>query len=87
MKKLEVTDLKDHLPSDPVATKAAEVKKEAEQAEQEGRRMVQKSYALPRSDIEYINALSLTLGQERGKNVSASEALRIIISGYREGKQ
>lgn len=87
MKKLEVVDLKDHVPTDAVAKKAQQMKKEAEQAEQEGRKMVQKSYALPRADIRYINALSLKLGSERGKNVSASEALRLIISEYREANE
>ncbi len=76
-----VTDLAKHLPQDPVSKTAAAVKK----AEKQSGEMPRKTYVLGVEDVDYINAYSLKLGQKRGQNVSASEALREIIAEHKKG--
>ena len=44
---------------------------------------VRRSYALSSEADEKINALALKMSQERGKMVSASEALRTIVEAYK----
>ena len=44
---------------------------------------VRRSYALTAEADEKINALALKMSQERGKMVSASEALRTIVDAYK----
>ena len=50
------------------------------QAQQE--EMIKKTFTLDRKTIDIINETALKLGQERGKVISASEAVRIIISQF-----
>lgn len=43
-----------------------------------------KTYSLPKRHQEYISAIAMQLGQARGKVVSASEALRMIVDQHSE---
>ena len=41
------------------------------------------SYSVYPDDEKYINSIALKLGQKRGKSMSASEALRLIVDEHR----
>lgn len=60
--------------------------KKAKQAQSKDEKMKGKTFTLPQSHIDYINTKSVQLSQDRGKNVPASEALRLIIEEYWEIK-
>jgi hypothetical protein len=47
---------------------------------------VRKSFSLYSNEVEYVDALAVSLGQSRGKTMSASEALRVIINAHKDGK-
>lgn len=44
---------------------------------------VKRSFSLGPDDATYIDKMALKLGQKRGKSMTASEALRSIISDHR----
>jgi hypothetical protein len=54
---------------------------ETVQAKQE--EMIKKTFTLDQRTVDVINDLALQLGQERGKVVSASEAVRVMASQFK----
>lgn len=47
------------------------------------KKAVRKSYSMAADDVSYIEKMALKLGQKRGKSMTESEALRVIISEHR----
>jgi len=47
---------------------------------------VKKSFSLTETDLTYVEKLALKLGQKRGKSMSDSEALRVIIQHHKQGE-
>lgn len=76
MKRPNVLDLNEVQTPDKFVEEVAEVKKQSAQLDR-------KTYTLAKSDTAYINTQAVKLSQQRGKAVSASEALRSIIHEHK----
>ena len=72
MKIPKLEDLQKAKASDPFQKKVAEVKGRASA-------VVRKTFSLRQGDLDHINAVAVSMAQQRGKVVNASEALRAII--------
>lgn len=59
--------------------------REAIAAQKRADKKVRRTFTISQADADYIEALSLHLGQAKGKNVSVSETVRIIIGKDRKG--
>jgi hypothetical protein len=78
MKKPNVLDLNDIQTNDKFVEEVKEVKKQSAELDR-------KTYTLAKSDTAYISTQAVKLSQQRGKVVSASEALRLIIHEHKTG--
>jgi len=76
MKKPVLEDLS-NIKANDTFSKTIDIVK-AEQSE-----MLKKTFTLDKKTIDIINKTALKLGQEQGKVISASEAVRNIISQYK----
>ena len=72
MKKPKLKDLQKAMASDPFQKKVAEIKSHASS-------VVRKTFSLGQGDLDHINAVAVSMSQQQGKVVNASEALRAII--------
>ena len=72
MKKPKLEDLQKAMDSDPFQKKVAEIKGHASS-------VVRKTFSLGQGDLDHINAVAVSMSQQQGKVVNASEALRAII--------
>jgi hypothetical protein len=79
MKAPELKDLSSAAPQDAFSKKVESVQASLKEQTEE---MQRKTFSLPQQHIDYINRLSLEIGRERGKSVSASEVLRRIIDEH-----
>ncbi len=59
----------------------------AEAITQQAKKTSPKTYSLPKRHTDYIASLAMKLGQTKGKVVSASEALRMIVEYHAESIQ
>ena len=80
MKKPETKDL-DAVETNDAFTRTVEAVKD------ESGKTSPKTYSLPKRHQEYISSIAMQLGQARGKVVSASEALRMIVEQHSESAQ
>ena len=78
MKPPKLEDLQKAKTSDPFQKKVAEVKGHASD-------VVRKTFSLGQGDLDHINAVAVSMSQQRGKIVNASEVLRAIIRRDRDG--
>ncbi len=82
MKQPAVKDLEKVKTDDPFDEKVEEVKK---QVKAEGVKAKPTSHSLLDRNTDYINKIAFETSQKRGKMISASEALRIIIDEHQTG--
>lgn len=80
MKQPNLTALESVKPQDPFFEKVQEIK-------EQGINTKPKTYSLPVKHINYIDQKASKISQERGKAVSASEALRLIIDEHEKGSR
>ena len=78
MKTPKLEDLQNTQSSDPFQKKVAEVQGHASA-------VVRKTFSLVQGDLDHINAVAVSMAQQRGKVVNASEALRAILHRDRDG--
>ena len=78
--KINTQALAEALPQDAVTKSALK----ARDAQSE---TIRKTFTLYPNEASYIDAVAVQLGQERGKTMSASEALRVIINGHKSTKK
>ena len=78
MKTPKLEDLQHAKGRDPFQKKVAEVQGHVSA-------VVRKTFSLVQSDLDHINAVAVSMAQQRGKVVNASEALRTIIHRDRDG--
>jgi len=76
MKQPSLKDLSNVVTEDQFIEKVEEVKTKSAE-------MARKTHTLENSNIDHINAVAFKLSQQRGKPVSASEALRLIIHEHK----
>ena len=72
MKSPNLVDLRKTNSSDPFQKKVAEIQGHATA-------VVRKTFSLGQGDLDQINAVAVSMSQQQGKVVNASEALRAII--------
>lgn len=72
MKIPKLKDLQKAHISDPFQKRVAEIKGQASVT-------VRKTFSLRQGDLDHINAVAMSMSQQQGKVVNASEALRTII--------
>ena len=77
LKAPDIKDLSKLNQQDTFSKKVVEVKAQAQQ-------IAKKTFSLNHSHLDYVNGIALELGQQRGKVVGASEALRLIIEQHEE---
>ena len=77
MKTPKLEDLQNAKSSDPFQKKVAEVQGQASA-------VVRKTFSLVQGDLDHINAVAVSMAQQRGKVVNASEALRAILHRDRD---
>ena len=77
MKQPKLEDLQKAKTSDPFQKKVAETKAHASS-------VVRKTFSLGQGDLDHINAVAVSMSQQQGKVVNASEALRTIIRRDRD---
>lgn len=71
------------VPDKPLDRPAAVEKSAPRKAKKE--RAVKRSFTLHPDQVDYMEKLALKLGQKRGKSMTSSEALRVIISDHMKG--
>ncbi len=71
------------IPNPTPETSFNERAKVAKLFEKTGGAVLKRTFSLLPGDSEYVDAMALKLGQERGKPVNASSALRAIIEQHR----
>ena len=72
MKQPKLEDLQKAKTSDPFQKKVAEIKSHTSS-------VVRETFSLGQGDLDHINAVAVSMSQQQGKVVNASEALRAII--------
>lgn len=65
-----------------IPKRTVEAPKVAKPAKKAAVKTVRATYTMTETQEKKVNQLSLKMAQKRGKSVSASEALRVIIDAY-----